>query len=106
MGYEAGADTEAKVEARSTAIAEGKMSGEEWDGAVAATPKVFYAEMEETLDCILGVIALGLFADPCSEGLCDLFHGSGFLPLFGSEEEACGRLACRGGCVRPRGAHV
>ena len=56
VGYEATADTEAKAEARRTAIAEGKMSGEEWDGAVAATPKVFYAEMEETLDGILGVI--------------------------------------------------
>ena len=56
VGYEAAADTDAKAEARSTAIAEGKMSGEEWDGAVAATPKVFYAEMEETLDGILDVL--------------------------------------------------
>jgi type VI secretion system protein ImpA len=56
VGYEAGVDTDAKAEARSTAIAEGKTSGEAWDSAVAATPKVFYAEMEETLDGILGVI--------------------------------------------------
>ena len=56
VGYEATADTEAKVEARAAAIAEGKMSGEEWDGAVAATPKTFYAGMEETLDGILTVI--------------------------------------------------
>jgi type VI secretion system protein ImpA len=56
VGYEAAADTEAKVEARNAAIAEGKMSGEEWDGAVAATPKAFYAGIEETLDGILDVI--------------------------------------------------
>jgi type VI secretion system protein ImpA len=56
VGYEAAADTDAKAEARSTAIAEGKMSGEEWDGAVAGTPKAFYAEMEETLDGILDVL--------------------------------------------------
>jgi type VI secretion system protein ImpA len=53
VGYEAAADTDAKVEARNAAIAEGKMSGEEWDGAVAATPKAFYAATEETLDGIL-----------------------------------------------------
>ena len=56
VGYEAAADTEAKVEARNAAIAEGKMSGEEWDSAVAATPKAFYAGMEETLDGILEVL--------------------------------------------------
>ena len=56
VGYEAAADTEAKAEARNAAIAEGKMSGEEWDSAVAATPKAFYAGMEETLDGILEVI--------------------------------------------------
>jgi type VI secretion system protein ImpA len=56
VGYEAAADTDAKVEARNAAIAEGKMSGEEWDGAVAATPKAFYAGMEETLDGILEVL--------------------------------------------------
>ena len=55
VGYEAAADTDAKVEARSAAIAEGNMSGEEWDGAVAATPKAFYAGMEETLDGILEI---------------------------------------------------
>jgi type VI secretion system protein ImpA len=55
VGYEAAADTDAKAEARNAAIAEGKMSGEEWDGAVAATPKAFYAGMEETLDGILEI---------------------------------------------------
>jgi type VI secretion system protein ImpA len=56
VGYEAAADTDAKAEARNAAIAEGKMSGEEWDGAVAATPKAFYAGMEETLDGILEIL--------------------------------------------------
>lgn len=56
VGYEATADTDAKVEARNAAIAEGKMSGEEWDKAVGATPKAFYAEMEATLDGILDAI--------------------------------------------------
>jgi type VI secretion system protein ImpA len=56
VGYEAAADTEAKMAARNAAIAEGKMSGEEWDGAVATTPKAFYAGMEETLDGTLEVL--------------------------------------------------
>ncbi len=56
VGYEAAADTEAKVEARNAAIAEGKMSAEDWDKAVAATPKAFYAEMEGTLDGILELL--------------------------------------------------
>jgi type VI secretion system protein ImpA len=58
VGYEATADTEAKVEARNAAIAEGKTSGEAWDSAVAATPKAFYAGMEETLDGILDVLEI------------------------------------------------
>jgi type VI secretion system protein ImpA len=57
-GYEATADTDAKVEARNAAIAEGKMSGEAWDSAVAGTPKAFYAEMEGTLDGILDVLEI------------------------------------------------
>ncbi len=56
VGYEATTDTDAKMEARNTAIAEGKMSGEEWDSAVAGTPKEFYAGTEETLDGILEVL--------------------------------------------------
>jgi len=56
VGYEATADTDAKAEARNAAIAEGKTSGEAWDSAVAATPKAFYAGMEESLDGVLEVI--------------------------------------------------
>src|ERR1019366_3218576 len=58
VGYEATADTDAKVEARNAAIAEGKTSGEAWDSAVAATPKAFYARMEEALDGILDVLEI------------------------------------------------
>jgi type VI secretion system protein ImpA len=58
VGYEATADSDAKVEARNAAIAEGKMSGEAWDSAVAGTPKAFYAEMEETLDGILDALEI------------------------------------------------
>jgi len=53
VGYEAGADTEAKQTARATALAEGKMSGEDWDQAFNATPKAYYADLESTLDGIL-----------------------------------------------------
>ena len=56
VGYEATADTDAKAEARNPSIAEGKMSGEAWDSAGAATPKAFYGGMEETLDGILEVL--------------------------------------------------
>jgi type VI secretion system protein ImpA len=64
VGYEAAADTDAKVEARNAAIAEGKMSGEDWDKAVAATPKEFYGGMEETLDGILEVLeSLGILGE-------------------------------------------
>ena len=58
VGYEAAADTDVKVEARNAAIAEGKMSAEAWDSAVAATPKEFYSGMEETLDGILDVLEI------------------------------------------------
>jgi type VI secretion system protein ImpA len=58
VGYESAADTDAKVEARSAAIADGKMTGEVWDGAVAATSKAFYAATEETLDGILDVLEM------------------------------------------------
>jgi len=53
VGYETDTDDPAKVEARANAIAEGKMSGEEWDHAFQATPKSFYANLELTLDGIL-----------------------------------------------------
>jgi type VI secretion system protein ImpA len=50
VGYEA--DTEyndAKRQARETAIADGKVTGEDWDKSFAATPKAWYAAMEEAM---------------------------------------------------------
>ena len=60
VGYEADADTESKVEARAAAIAEGKLTGEEWDAGFAASNKAFYVALEAELDGILELIeALG-----------------------------------------------
>jgi type VI secretion system protein ImpA len=53
VGLEADADTDAKQEARAAAIADGKMTGEDWEQAFAATPKAFYAALEATLDGVL-----------------------------------------------------
>ncbi len=52
VGYETEPDP-VKLEQRATAIAEGKMSGEDWDQVFNATPKSFYIELESTLDGIL-----------------------------------------------------
>jgi type VI secretion system protein ImpA len=53
VGYEADAADSTKQEARAAAIAEGKMTGEDWDQAFNATPKSFYVNLESTLDRIL-----------------------------------------------------
>ena len=53
LGYEADADDSTKQEARANAIAEGKLTGEDWDQAFNATPKSFYVDLESTLDGIL-----------------------------------------------------
>ena len=50
IGYEA--DTEyndAKREARERAIADGKVTGEDWDKAFVSTPKSFYANLDESI---------------------------------------------------------
>jgi type VI secretion system protein ImpA len=52
VGYETETDP-ARLEARTNAIAEGKMSGEDWDQAFNATPKSYYVELEATLDGVL-----------------------------------------------------
>jgi type VI secretion system protein ImpA len=75
VGYEGDADTEAKQEARSTALAEGKMSGEDWDQAFNATPKAYYADLESNLDGILELLE-GL------NGLCEEKFGDA-APTFG-----------------------
>jgi type VI secretion system protein ImpA len=57
-GFEAGADTSAKLEARNAAIADGKLTGEEWEEGFRSTPKAFYATLEETLDAVLESIEI------------------------------------------------
>lgn len=56
VGYEIEADTEAKAESRAAAIAEGKLSGEEWDVAFASSPKEYYVALEADLDGILETV--------------------------------------------------
>lgn len=53
VGHEADADTSAKSESRAAAIAEGKLTGEEWDAAFASSTKEFYVTLEADLDGIL-----------------------------------------------------
>lgn len=54
VGYEAdAADNETKTAARELAIADGKVTGEDFDTAVVATPKSFYAGLDSSLDSSL-----------------------------------------------------
>jgi type VI secretion system protein ImpA len=53
VGYEDESADSAKQEARTAAIAEGKITGEDWDQAFNASPKSFYVGLESTLDGIL-----------------------------------------------------
>jgi type VI secretion system protein ImpA len=56
VGHEEDADTEDKAENRAAAIADGKLTGEDWDSAFAASPKEYYVALEADLDGILEVI--------------------------------------------------
>src|SRR6266850_2348515 len=57
VGYETdAAASEAKAEARATAIAEGKITADDFDTAFAATPKAFYVESKQNLDGCLETI--------------------------------------------------
>ena len=57
VGYEAdAAGNETKQEARTQAIADGKVTAEDFDSAFAATPKAFYAESKQNLDDCLEAI--------------------------------------------------
>jgi type VI secretion system protein ImpA len=83
VGYEADAVTESKVEARAAAIAEGKLTGEEWDAGFAATSKAFYVALETELDGILELIE-------SLEPLCEEKFGDSnpsFSPLRTTTEE-------------------
>jgi type VI secretion system protein ImpA len=81
-GYETESDS-TKLEAREAAIAEGKMSGEDWDQAFNATPKSFYVVLESTLDSILADIeSLNAL---CGEKFGD--DAPSFSPMHASIEE-------------------
>lgn len=83
VGYEADAGTESKAEARAAAIAEGKLTGEEWDAAFAASNKAFYVALEAELDAVLELIeSLGSL---CEEKFAD--SNPSFSPLRTTTEE-------------------
>jgi type VI secretion system protein ImpA len=64
VGYETDADDSDKQEVRATAVAEGKMTMEDWDAAFNSTPKSFFVDLEATLDSTLeGLEALGTLCD-------------------------------------------
>ena len=77
VGYEADvAGNETKQEARTQAIADGKVTAEDFDGAFAATPKAFYAESKQNLDdCLAAIESLS--------GVCESKFGQA-TPGFGS----------------------
>jgi type VI secretion system protein ImpA len=83
VGFEAAADTEAKLEARNAAIAEGKLTGEEWEKAFQASPKAYYKSEEETLDAILET--LEALAPLCEEKFGEVAPSFG--PLRSTVEE-------------------
>ena len=70
VGYEADvAGNETKQEARTQAIADGKVTAEDFDAAFAATPKSFYVESKQNLDdCLAAVESL---AEVCGSKFAD-----------------------------------
>lgn len=66
VGYEADvAENSEKAEARAQAIAEGKVTGEDFDNAFNASPKAFYAEAKQNLDgCLEAIEALATACEP------------------------------------------
>lgn len=56
VGYEADADTETKLENRTNAVNEGKLTGEDWDDAFQGTSKDWYAQLEADIDAILELL--------------------------------------------------
>jgi type VI secretion system protein ImpA len=78
IGYEADAvDNDSKTSARQEAIAEGKITGEEFDAAFDATPKSFYAQLLDTCEAVRETI----------EGLTELCDAK-----FGDVAPSFGRL--------------
>jgi type VI secretion system protein ImpA len=83
VGHEEDADTEDKAEIRAGAISDGKLTGEEWDAAFAASPKEYYVALEADLDGILEVIeSLGAL---CEEKFGD--DAPSYSSLRGTTEE-------------------
>jgi len=78
VGYEAdAAASESKGEARTQAIAEGKVTGEDFDAAFNATPKAFYVDGKQSLDdCLAAVESLG---ELCESKFADAPPGFGGL---------------------------
>jgi type VI secretion system protein ImpA len=66
VGYEAdAADNETKQQARAQAIADGKVTGEDFDAAFGATPKAFYVECKQNLDdCLAAIETLSAACEP------------------------------------------
>jgi len=66
VGYEAdAADNDVKQEARAQAIADGKITAEEFDGAFNSTPKAFYVQCKQDLDdCLAAIDSLGEVCGP------------------------------------------
>jgi type VI secretion system protein ImpA len=78
VGYEAdAAASDAKAEARTAAIAEGKITGEDFDAAFAATPKASYVESKQNLDDSLE--AIESLTGVCEAKFGDLAPGFGGL---------------------------
>jgi type VI secretion system protein ImpA len=77
VGYEAeAASNETKQEARTQAIADGKVTAEDFDAAFAATPKAFYVESKQNLDdCLAAIESLS--------GVCESKFGDA-TPGFGA----------------------
>jgi len=65
VGYEADAGTSEKAEARSQAIADGKVTAEDFDNAFNASPKAFYVEAKQSLDdCLEAIDGLAAACEP------------------------------------------
>ncbi len=84
VGYEADAESSSsKREARELAIADGKVTGEDFDKSFAATPKTWYAAMEEAMRASKETLdALQIF---CEEKYAD--DGPGFGKLHTALDE-------------------
>jgi type VI secretion system protein ImpA len=74
VGYEADtADNENKQQARAAAIADGKVTGEEFDEAFNVTPKAFYQETKQAIDdCLEAIESL---TTVCGEKFGDVAPG-------------------------------